>query len=91
MERAEDGEEALLGEVLTWGPPDLLVYTWYPGAIKRPTEVEVRFVTVGNKTQVNICHSEGSSALGEQWHPRAKIFSSSWDAVLAAYAGAAES
>lgn len=86
LERHPSGEEALLGEVLEWAPPDFLAYTWYPGGGTGPTTVEVRFLARGASTAVEVIHSEGRSGLGDQWPERVKKFAKAWDEVLPALA-----
>lgn len=85
LERAADGQEALLGEVQTWDPPGRLVYTWYPGAISEPTTVEITFAPDATGTVVTVVHSEGAAALGDAWSSRVTRFVAGWTAVLAAF------
>jgi uncharacterized protein YndB with AHSA1/START domain len=82
FERSTSGEEARLGEVIICDPPSRLSYTWYPGAISAPTRVDVVFEPDADETVVHVTHSEGQSALGDQWPRRAKRFDEGWDAVL---------
>ena len=89
VERTESGEEHLLGEVMHWEPPHRLAYTWYPGAIERPTLVQIRFVEHDGHTRVEVEHAEGDAALGEQWPVRAQKFNDAWSEVLPALATAA--
>lgn len=81
-----DGEEKLFGEVLRWEPPHRLTYTWFPGALTKPTEVDVHFVANGDETLVRIVHAEGDAAMGERWPERAVLFERGWDALLPALA-----
>lgn len=85
-ERAPSGDEALLGEVLTVDPPHHITYTWRPGAITAPTEVEIRFTADGDATRVDVTHREGPAAMGERWPERAALFARAWSHVLPAYA-----
>lgn len=85
FERDDRGEEALLGEVVRWEPPHRLTYTWYPGARVGPTLVDVRFVAEGAATRVEVTHSEGDAALGDEWPTRVARFERAWARVLPAF------
>ena len=85
VERFPDGEREL-GAIVAWEPPARLLYTWWPGALDRPTRVEVRFERQGESTRVLITHSEGESGLGEKWPERAMLFEKGWGTVLPASA-----
>jgi uncharacterized protein YndB with AHSA1/START domain len=84
-ERTPAGEEVRMGEVVRCEPPHAISYTWYPGAIKDPTTVDVHFLDNGDHTVVEVTHSEGHSGLGDAWPQRARAFAKNWAAVLAAY------
>lgn len=84
-ERTPAGEEVRLGEVFRCDPPYAISYTWYPGAIKDPTTVDVHFLDNGDYTVVEVIHREGDSCLGDAWPRRAQVFVRNWEAVLAAY------
>jgi uncharacterized protein YndB with AHSA1/START domain len=86
FEKTHDGQEVRLGEVLRFEPPHRLAYTWYPGAIQKPTLVEVSFVQENESVRVTVTHAEDKSALGVEWPKRAERFATSWDAVLPAFA-----
>ena len=88
VERTPAGEEIRLGEVISCEPPRSISYTWYPGAIKEPTTVEVSFVDNGDHTMVQVTHSEGVSALGASWPQRAQAFDRNWSVVLPAFRSA---
>ncbi len=83
--KGPDGEEKLFGEVLRWEPPHRLTYTWFPGALSGPTEVDVRFVADGDNTLVRIVHAEGDAAMGDRWPERVALFERGWSAVLSAF------
>lgn len=89
VERFSEGEREL-GSIVAWEPPEHLSYTWWPGALARPTQVEVRFEAEGEATRVRIVHSEGESGLGEKWPERAALFERGWGTVLPAYASYVE-
>lgn len=85
FEAGNDGSERDLGTIVQWDPPHRLRYTWHPGAIREPTTVDVSFVPRGEGTYVQITHSEGDAAMGEQWAPRAKGFDRAWTDLLPHY------
>ena len=85
VEVAKDGREARLGEVLLYERPHRIRYTWFPGAINHPTQVDVSFTQDGAETVVRVVHSEGESALGEAWPERVQLFVRGWTHVLAAF------
>ncbi len=85
FELSEEGQEADLGEVLVWEPPHRIVYSWYPGAINKPTSVEVSFEALEDTTIVRILHTEGAAGMGAVWPERAKLFHRAWDRVLPCY------
>jgi len=90
-ERLPDGEERILGKVLHWGPPERLVYSWWPGAVDAPTRVEVRFLAEGDDTTlVEVRHTEADSKLGDEWPRRAGLFRRAWSQVLPAYVAETE-
>ena len=84
MER-RGGDERVLGTVLVWEPPAKLSYTWFPGALQGPTQVDVLFRADGDKTTVQVVHYEGQSQLGEQWQERVQLFARAWATVLPAF------
>ena len=85
FQRLESGEELELGTVLRWEPPHRLTYTWLPGSLAKPTEVDVLFTSDGAETLVEVTHSEGRSELGPEWPKRAEIFERAWSEVLSAF------
>ena len=86
FEKGHGGQEARLGIVVRYEPPYSLAYTWYPGAIEKPTLVEVSFVQESGAVLVTVTHAEGESGLGDEWPVRALRFSGNWDKVLPAFA-----
>jgi uncharacterized protein YndB with AHSA1/START domain len=86
FERSPDGKEATLGEIVRCEPPHRISYTWYPGALREPTLVEVDFAEEGEETIVRVVHSEAESALGAAWPSRVALFTRGWELVLAAFA-----
>jgi uncharacterized protein YndB with AHSA1/START domain len=90
LERAPDGRDHRLGEVIECDPPHYIKYSWYPGAATKPTEVVVRFQAAGRVTRVNVLHAEGGAELGLLWPERAQLFDKGWNTVLPAFKMAAE-
>ncbi len=86
FEKAQDGQEARLGNVVRCEPPHALAYTWYPGAIEKPTLVQVSFVQEPGAVLVTVTHAVGESGLGDEWPTRARRFARNWDVVLPAFA-----
>jgi len=84
-ERAPDGEEFRMGEVISCDPPREIRYSWYPGGTGRPTLVEIRFTADRDHTLVEVTHSEAESGLGTAWPDRARLFDRNWNIVLPAY------
>ena len=83
FERYKDGEEFVIGHVLTCDRPNHIVFTWgAPG--EATTEVDVRFTVAGNGTRVDLEH-RGVERMGAQAHG----FDEGWDDVLSYFARAA--
>ena len=76
------GEEVELGKILVWEPPHRFAYSWHPGAIDKPTEVEVTFRSYGDHTVVTVTHAEAKSDLGDSWPSRAARFARAWEHLL---------
>ncbi|MBE7473867.1 MAG: SRPBCC domain-containing protein [Anaerolineales bacterium] len=85
-ERASDGVEYDWGEVVDWEPPHRLAFTWYLGSSRElPTRVEIRFVALAERrTRLDLEH-RGPELIGDLWGQRQRIFSASWDSVLARF------
>ncbi len=88
-ERAADGSEADLGVVRVWLPPVQLVYSWNPGSVTGPTEVEVLFSDLGDATQVDVIHRVGQAA--DVFADRVSLFNRAWTSVLHSFAAAVSS
>jgi uncharacterized protein YndB with AHSA1/START domain len=86
-ERYTDGHEFEVGRVIACDPPRRIVFTW-KGAASAPTEVDVRFVSQGSLTRVDIEH-RGWERLLPSERDRRTAFSNGWPTVLARYASAA--
>jgi uncharacterized protein YndB with AHSA1/START domain len=92
VERSVDGEESLWGRVLAWDPPHRLVVSWHPGRDEaEASEVEVRFVPVGDRTRVEVEH-RGWERFGESamLRRRGYVGPGAWGHVLDHFADVAE-
>jgi uncharacterized protein YndB with AHSA1/START domain len=89
-ERTPDGVEHDWGEVTMWEPPSLLAYLWHIGSERAlSTEVQIRFVPVGDRaTRVEIEH-RGWERLGEAADERRAQNRGGWQALLPCYQAAA--
>ena len=89
VERSKAGQESSWGEILVWEPYSRLVFTWRPGhgPDDPSTEVELRFLAVGDATRVELEH-RGWEALAEPEKSRSG-YEQGWAGVLALYAKAA--
>lgn len=88
-ERATDGHEVELGQVIVWEPPQRLILDFYPGTDERhPTEVVVRFAAEKGGTRVVVEHGPKPES-ADLWADGAFRFERSWDLVLAALRHAA--
>lgn len=88
VERSKAGEESNWGEILVWEPPSRVAFTWHPGSApdEPSTEVELRFVAVGEATRVELEH-RGWEALAKPEETRSG-YEQGWPGVLARYAAA---
>ena len=83
IDRAPDGSEWRMAEVVEIDPPTLLTLDWYPGSPATPTSVEIRFAPVAGGTTVTVTHRpllETKSI----WPQRVALFTKGWEAVLPA-------
>ena len=88
-ERTSGGREHDWGEVVSWDPPDRLVYLWHlMFGRSDATEVEVRFTSAGQATTVTIEH-RGWERLGAAGAPRRDRTRQGWAAVISHYTPAA--
>src|SRR5262249_58086597 len=88
VERSTGGDEAVWGEVLSWEPPQRIVFTWHPGYEEGApaTEVEVRFRPTGASTIVELEH-RGWERLGERGAAARAGYGNGWAGGVAADAG----
>jgi len=87
-ERTASGEEAHWAEILAWEPPSRLVLLWQVNPERPATEVEIRFVSEGDGTRVELEH-RGWERLGDAAEEARASYESGWDTVLAPYVEAA--
>lgn len=80
-----DGSERPWAEVEQWDPPRSFVLAWHPGyAADRATEVEVRFESRGDTTEVRLEHRHWDRLGADGAESRAS-YASGWATVTAAY------
>lgn len=91
FERTQSGAEHQWGQITAWDPPSRLAYTWHLRfAPDDATDVEVRFVEIGeDRTRVEIVHG-GWDRLGEHASPRREGNRLGWTSVLPHFAAAIE-
>jgi uncharacterized protein YndB with AHSA1/START domain len=81
-EMMSDGSEGDWGQVLIWEPPTRVAFSWKPSLTDDPhTEVEVRFTSTGEATDVQLEH-RGWERLGLGGIDKRKGYNSGWPAVL---------
>ena len=84
-EVSEAGERGHWATVLQWDPPNRLVLAWnVMKAEDLPTEVEVRFLSEGDGTRVELEH-RGWERLTEGGAEKRDNYDSGWDFVLGRY------
>ena len=89
-ERAKDGTEHLWGTVTVWEPPARVVYTWHPGRLEPRQLVEMRFLSDGDGTRLEVVHT-GWEELGDEARATYASYDFGWDFVLGVrYAAATE-
>ncbi len=85
-EVSADGERGHWATVVAWEPPSRIVLAW--NILEReavPTEVEVRFVSEGEGTRVELEH-RGWEAMAEEAAAKRASYDTGWDHVLDVYA-----
>jgi len=88
-ETLSDGSEGTWGRVLAWEPPTRVVFSWKPNLTAGPhTEVEVRFRSAGDVTEVELEH-RGWEAFGEDAAALREGYDSGWPRVLEMFRSAA--
>lgn len=83
FERYTDGEEFEIGRVLVCEPPKRIVFTWQ-GRWPAVTEVDVRFVSEGSTTRVDLEH-RGWERFGSSAAERRTAFANGWPTVFSRY------
>jgi hypothetical protein len=90
FEKTPNGDEHLWGTVTAWSPPERFGYTWH---LRRDaadaTDVDIRFVPLGERTRVDIVHSgwERLGSEGPGWRDRNQ---GGWSGVLPHFRAEAE-
>jgi uncharacterized protein YndB with AHSA1/START domain len=90
-ERTSAGAEIDWGRITSWDPPHRLAYRWHIGLdAAEATDVELTFVDLEDgSTRLDIVHA-GWERLGAGGASRREANASGWNAVLPAFAAAAE-
>ncbi len=82
FERTPDGNEHDWGEIITWDPPDRLVYLWHLVFDRSDaTEVELSFIEGGSGTLVRLEH-RGWERLGAVAQERRTRNQAGWAGVV---------
>ncbi|MEX2375067.1 MAG: SRPBCC domain-containing protein [Dehalococcoidia bacterium] len=81
-ERAPDGREYAIGEVLAYEPGARLTVTWTHEQNIGTTEIDIRFTAVADGTRIDLAHSGWERLADESVAAR---FQGGWDAVLGRY------
>lgn len=84
-ERCQDGAEHVIGEVLAYDPPHRLVFTWNQSNWAGTTEVEVRFLSEGSGTRVELEH-RGWERIGPAGVDTQRGFDAGWGQILDIFA-----
>jgi uncharacterized protein YndB with AHSA1/START domain len=85
FERTAGGVELEWGEVTVWEPPNRLSYLWHIGSERAgATEVDIRFLPIGESTRVEIEH-RGWQRLGRAADERRARNMGGWQALLPHY------
>jgi uncharacterized protein YndB with AHSA1/START domain len=87
FERFADGEEAEIGRVTAYAPPDRVVFTFKTPGWDGPTEVEVRFSSEADGTRVDLEH-RGWERAGDKAKSRRDAYNGGWEKVLGAFVAA---
>jgi hypothetical protein len=91
FERTPDGAEVDWGEITLWEPPHRLGYLWHIARHRRDaTDVELRFVDLGDgTTRLDVVHS-GWERLGSEGPVWREANTGGWEALIPSFIGAAE-
>jgi uncharacterized protein YndB with AHSA1/START domain len=87
FERFSDGEEAEIGVVTAYAPPDRIVFTFKSPDWESPTEVEVRFSPESDGTRVDLEHRNWERA-GAKAKGMRDAFNGGWERVLGSFVAA---
>ena len=84
FDRLASGEEHEWATVLAWEPPERFVIDWHVSSGKPSTELEVRFVSEGDGTRVELEH-RGWERYGNEAAESYESYNGGWDTVLGRY------
>jgi uncharacterized protein YndB with AHSA1/START domain len=81
------GGQSLWGTVTAWEPPSRVAFTWHPGrAPETAQQVEVRFVSAGGRTRLELTHSDWDTQ-GPRARRMRRAYGLGWGYVLQLWAG----
>jgi uncharacterized protein YndB with AHSA1/START domain len=84
-ELTADGTKGHWARVVTWDPPSRIVLAW--NILEReavPTEVDIRFLTEGDGTRVELEH-RGWEAIAEEAAAKRESYDNGWGYILGIY------
>lgn len=89
VETTKDGATHPWGRMLTWEPPERVVFSWHPGREENSAQrVEVTFRRENDRTLVTLVH-DGWELLGEAAEATRAGYDTGWDLVFVqAFGGA---
>jgi uncharacterized protein YndB with AHSA1/START domain len=89
-ERSKSGEEALVGTLTAWEPPDRFAVDWHPGRGEETAQqLEIRFLPEGEAaTRVEVVHT-GWDRLADRIEETVASYDEGWGSVLGRFAAAA--
>jgi hypothetical protein len=84
-ELTAEGQKGHWATVVTWDPPSQLVLAWNVREREAvPTEVDVRFISEGERTRVELEH-RGWEAVAEKAEAKRDSYDTGWGYVLGVY------
>ncbi len=94
-ERDAQGNECNWGQVLAWGPPHLVTFSWHLGPdwkfnpdLSKASEIEIRFTAEGPSTTLVELQHSGIERHGEGYEQLRALLDSpgAWETTLAEFA-----
>ncbi|MGN6101535.1 MAG: SRPBCC domain-containing protein [Devosia sp.] len=81
IDRAPDGAELVMADIVEERPPTRLRLAWFPGSPHAPTDVDISFVAADGGTRVTIMHRPLTAEAIAIWPQRVATFHIGWQAV----------